>query len=92
MKYIAEPNDRSVVTVVRLWMFINIVIKGTLERSCFTEEQEIKIHEEFHYFYKERMTRERKECTPELFTFKPKTLAKSSKLATSFRDKAYQKV
>jgi hypothetical protein len=38
MKYIAEPNDSSVVTVARLWNFINIAINGSLETSCFTEE------------------------------------------------------
>lgn len=64
MKYIAEPNDSNVVTVARLWNFINVAIDGSLETSCFTEEEEIKIREEFQYFYKERMTKERKQSTP----------------------------
>ena len=85
--FIAEPYDSSIVTIARLWTFITIVINGTLEGSCFSEEEEKNIYEEFQYFYKARMTKERKESTPELFTFKPKTLTKSNKLAESFRGK-----
>jgi hypothetical protein len=36
MKYIAEPDNSNIVTVVRLWNFINIAINGTLQTSCFT--------------------------------------------------------
>jgi hypothetical protein len=65
---------------------------GPTESKFFSSEEEQYILEHFQYFYKERMTRERKSPTPEKLTFRPKTLASSNRLANSFREKTCQQL
>ena len=54
----------------KLWSFIAVVI-GSGE-GCFEEEDEKEIRENYRYFYKERINKEKKIAVPEVPKFQPK--------------------
>jgi hypothetical protein len=59
LAFISEPTHCNSVLVSsqRLSAFITIAIGGVSQVKCFTGEQEAKIFEDFHYLYKERVTK-----------------------------------
>jgi hypothetical protein len=76
----------------RLWELIALVVAGEAETALFTPEEQRTIAEEYHYFYKSRVARERKSPTPEKCSFRPKTLEASTQLAHSFRQKTCREI